>query len=170
MSARRLATTDAEAYVALRREMLLDAPWAYLASPGDDRASEVDTLVPQLESSDLALFGGFDEGGALVACAGLVRERPIKRHHIATLWGVYTTPRARGRGLARDVVKHAIEHARTLRSPAIAWVQLSVSDRSTGARALYESLGFVAWGTEPDAVRWADEPGAMEIHMARRLA
>ncbi|KAF0244501.1 MAG: hypothetical protein FD180_2462 [Planctomycetota bacterium] len=34
-----LSISDIRAYIAFRREMLLDAPWAFMASPGFDGAS-----------------------------------------------------------------------------------------------------------------------------------
>lgn len=168
MNVRSLTPDEATLYVPLRREMLADAPWAFLADPDDDRGSSVEHVRESLRGRDYGIAGAFDGAGRLVACAGVVRERMRKRHHVATVWGVYATPAARGRGLGRAVVSHALTIARGF-APPVQWAQLSVSARSPTARAVYESLGFTAWGTEPDALRLDDGSVADEMHMALRL-
>ena len=149
-TARALTPDDAESYVALRREMLADAPWAFYASPGHDRGSDPAQVRASLEKPDHAILA-VEERGELLAVAGVHREETPKRRHVATLWSVYVTPSARGRGLGRMVVSAAVETAR--RWPGIEVVVLTVSENAPAAQALYESLGFVAWGVEPNALR-----------------
>jgi RimJ/RimL family protein N-acetyltransferase len=60
------------------------------------------------------------------------------------------------------VVSAAIETARTW--PRIEAVILTVSENAPAARALYESLGFIPWGFEPDALR-VDGRSYAETHM-----
>ena len=163
---RQLAVEDAAAYVALRRTMLLDTPWAFSASPESDRGSSVESVVQSLARPGFAIVGAFEPDG-LAAVAGLNREDKPKRAHIAWIWGVYTAPRKRRHGLSRGVLSAVIEVARTW--PGVACVQLSVSERSPEARALYESLGFEAWGVEPDAIR-IDARSYAETHMRRKLS
>ncbi len=146
--------------------MLLDSPWSFGSSPGHDRMGEAGTVREWLAGAAGVIMGGFDDrSGSLVSVAGAMREAGLKRSHIAIIWGVYTTPEFRGRGLERAVVSAAVGAARAW--PGIAQVQLSVSERSAAARALYESLGFVAWGTEPDSLR-IDGRGVTEVHMTLR--
>ena len=52
--------------------------------------------------------------------------------------------------------------------PEVTQVHLAVADRGRPARALYESLGFVTWGTEPAALRIGEETAA-EHHMVLTL-
>jgi ribosomal protein S18 acetylase RimI-like enzyme len=158
------ADADVFAYVQLRREMLEREPFAFGSSPEDDRLS-VDVLRTSLRSSDSAIVGCFD-GAELIAAAGLVREGKLKARHLATIYGVYTTPASRGRGAARAALVHAVAIARAW--PGVDWVQLSVSETAPIAQRLYESLGFIAWGTEPDATR-VEGVGRAEIHMRLRL-
>ena len=162
---RKLKPADAEAYVALRRAMLLDTPWAFSASPEGDRGSDVERVLESLARPGFAIVGAFESGG-LVSAAGLNREDKPKRAHIAWIWGVYTAPSHRRRGLSRAVLSEVIDVARSI--PGVACLQLSVSERSPQARALYESLGFEAWGTEPDAIR-VDGRAYVETHMRRAL-
>ncbi|MGH7243870.1 MAG: GNAT family N-acetyltransferase [Phycisphaerales bacterium] len=153
---------DAVDYVALRREMLADSPWSFLASPEQDRGCDVEKVRASLGRVDAAIIG-VRENGILLAVAGATREEALKRRHIAVIWGVYVTPVARGRGLARAVVARAIEVARQW--PGIGAIQLAVNANAPKARKLYESLGFKEWGYEPDAVR-IDGTSYGEHHMA----
>ncbi len=169
MSAIRLLTPeDAPAYAALRREMLVDSPWAFLRSIDDDFAVVEREIAAKLGENENDIAGAFDddEPSRLLASAGVVRLEPRKTRHRALIWGVYVTPAARGRGLGRAVMNLAIDTARTW--PGIDYIWLSVSERTLAARAMYESLGFVTWGTEPDVMRIGCESAA-EHHMHLRL-
>jgi RimJ/RimL family protein N-acetyltransferase len=64
---------------------------------------------------------------------------------------VYVAPSARGHGLARDLTLAALEFARGV--PGMAKVNLIVDAGNIPAIALYESLGFVVYGRESDAMR-----------------
>ncbi len=166
MLIRPLAPSDAHAYVALRREALADAPWAFSASPEDDIGLNVQHLESRLAEPGYAIVGAFDADGKLVGSCGLFTNRQRKRAHRIYIWGVYVTPAARGQGVARSIMLAALDTARSW--PGVTSVGLSVSVRSKGARALYESLGFVAWGTEPECLSL---DGALidEVHMVCRL-
>lgn len=159
-----LTAADAPAYAALRRTMLLDTPAAFGSSPETDRVNDLPAFTRQLEAaSGFAIVGAFEaELGGLVSVAGLNRESQPKRRHIVTVWGVFTLPAARRRGLSRAVISHAIALARTWEG--VSALQLSVSEGTHGARALYESLGFARWGVEPDALR-VDGRSYREVHM-----
>jgi len=60
----------------------------------------------------------------------------------------------------------AIETARSW--PGVDYVGLSVSVRSQAALRLYQRLGFVVWGTEPDVAR-VGGTDYDEVHLALRL-
>lgn len=164
-TSRPLTAADAEAYVALRKEMLLDSPWAFLASEGDDANGTVAGVCTTIAAAGSVIFG-VAEGGRLLGVTGLRRVERFKRRHIALIWGVYVTPSARGRGIARAMIVAAIEAARAWEG--VTHVQLSASEKSVGARRLYESLGFVPWGVEPSAMRIGGEL-LNEIHLAMAL-
>lgn len=157
-----LTPADVDACVALRRFMLTDSPWSFAADPANDRGSDPAQVASSLANPDMAFAGSYDDDGRLVSIALLMRETNPKRRHIAWIVSVFTHPEARGQGRSRAVLSLLIEEARS--RPGVAGVCLSVSDRSPAAIALYESLGFVAWGVEPDAQRIGNESSA-EIHM-----
>lgn len=165
MMIRALHEADLEAYVALRREALLDTPLAFAASPDDDFASSIDSLGGQLaKAPDWVIFGAFEE--RLVAACGLIRDRHVKAMHKMHLWGMYVTPSHRGRGIATQLLDAAIEHARAV--SGVDWIFLGVTTAAPAARHLYERAGFEIWGTEPDALREGNT-SVVEHRMALRL-
>lgn len=167
MNAVRLAPDDADSYVTLRREALLDAPWSFASSPEDDRGSDPAGVRRMLALDDFAVFAVRAEAGEqLLSVAMLNRESRVKRRHVAWLMGVYTTPAARGRGLASAVVSACVAHARTWVGVDV--IQLGVSARADEAQRLYKRLGFVTWGIECDAIRIGDA-SFDELHMSLRL-
>ena len=165
MIIRSLQPPDAEAYVALRREALLDSPLAFAASPEDDLAGSVESFLSQLKQvPDAVIFGAFSP--ELAGITGLYRDRHVKARHKMHLWGMYVTPTHRGRGTATELLQAGIEHAGSL--SGIDWVQLSVTSAAPGARRLYERAGFQLWGTEPDSLRQAGG-SVIEHHLVLRL-
>ena len=68
--------------------------------------------------------------------------------------------------MGRRIVEAALDVARSW--PGVEVIGLSASTRSLAAIALYESLGFVRWGLEPDCTRAGGEPDD-ELHLQRRL-
>lgn len=164
---RQLATADAGACVALRKEMLLDAPASFGSSPEDDRGSDLAQVRKRLAGgSDHATFGAFDDAAGLIGTVGVGRHPKLKENHKASVWGMYVSPAFRRRGIARQLMEAAIAHAAGL--SGVRQVQLSVSETAPGAQRLYESLGFVVWGVEPDALR-VGGAGHDEVHLALRL-
>lgn len=162
---RRLIEGDAEALFALRREALVEAPLAFLASPEDDMASSVEAVQAMLRGETGAVvFGAFD--GALAGMAGLYRERALKAAHKVHFWGFYVREAARGRGFGRRLVEAALENARTMKG--VTSVHLSVSAAAPQAKALYERAGFQVWGREPEALSHNGRTVA-EDHMVLKL-
>ena len=64
------------------------------------------------------------------------------------------------------MMKAAIAFAASL--PGVQYVDLTVSEGSVGATALYERLGFRVWGIEPAAMR-IDCVDVAEPHMVLDL-
>jgi RimJ/RimL family protein N-acetyltransferase len=163
---RELRESDAEAYVALRRQALLDSPLAFGASPADDFVSSAETVRERLRGApEWAILGAFQP--ALVGSVGVFRGHHAKGSHKARIWGMYVAPGHRRCGIGADLLQAAVRHARSL--PGVTWVHLSVSAAAPGARRLYERAGFEVWGTEPEALRH-DGQSVVEHHMALRVA
>ena len=149
---RLLQLDDIPAYRRLRAENLTDAPWSSGSSPGDDPTESLGYLEKIIAANDqhLIIIDHPINSAQLAAAAGLLRYPGHKTSHRAMIWGVYTTPSLRRQGFARQVMQHAIATAKQW--DGLRYIALSVSARSDGAIALYESLGFKQWGTEPDVV------------------
>lgn len=153
MMIRILTADDAAAYQALRLRGLRESPAAF----GSTYESEVDTPLEQIAERlargagrEDVMFGAFDDvGGALVGLAGLGRQTGRKTRHRAGVWGMYVAPEARGRGVGRALMEALIAHARTL--DGVERLTLGVEGGNESARALYQSLGFVTYGNEPQA-------------------
>lgn len=165
MIVRRLTPVDVPAYIALRREMLRDSPWAFAASESSDAGLDAAGVARNLETESYAIIGGF-EGERLVGAAGLRRAHHPKLAHRADIWGVYVTPSARGKGCATAIIASALDVARSW--PGVDSVRLSASVRSRGAIRVYERAGFKAWGLEPGYMLLNGEH-VDEVHMVCML-
>jgi ribosomal protein S18 acetylase RimI-like enzyme len=162
---RALRDSDAETYVKLRREALLDTPLAFASSPADDRLSDLESVREQLRRApESVILGAFRPH--IIGVVGLYRDRHLKSSHKAHLWGMYVVPNCRRQGIASALLDAALRHARAL--PGVCWVHLSVTTAAPGAQRLYERAGFVIWGTEPEALRY-DGQAVVEHHMALSL-
>lgn len=167
MPIRPLTPADAPLYLALRREMLADSPWAFASSPEDPGTLDLALIAARLADPDQAIFAAFDDAPPvphLLGTVGVYRHRRLKTAHRAGIRGVYVTPSARNRGLTTSLLTAALGLTRTW--PGITSVALSVSENSPTARHVYERLGFVAWGREPAAI-FADGRAYDEIHMVK---
>ncbi len=175
----RLSSSDAARYARLRLRMLLDAPWAFGASPENDKGLDIAHLEKALADDAYAIFAmelpplsgaaaphGEHEKPDLIAAAGIMRQVSPKFRHRASIWGVFVEPDYRRNGLGRAVVAAAIDLARTW--PGVDYVDLGASVGAPEAKRLYESLGFVAWGREPEATE-IDGRRYDETHMTLRL-
>jgi RimJ/RimL family protein N-acetyltransferase len=162
---RALLDHDAEAYVELRREALLDSPLAFASSPHDDFAASPETVREHLRRAPASvILGAFQPD--LIGTVGLFRDRPVKASHKAHLWGMYVMSGYRRQGVAADLLQAALRHARSL--PGVSWVHLGVTSAAPAARRLYERAGFAVWGIEPDALRHEGQT-VDELHMTLRL-
>jgi ribosomal protein S18 acetylase RimI-like enzyme len=148
---RTITPNDASEFWALRFEMLELEPFAYSADLEDHADSSTNDQVRKLgglTGGDCAVGAWWD--GELVGSAILRREPGRKFTHKANVFSVYVKPHARGQGIARAMMLEVIARAKLL--PQITQLNIGVMSTQAAARALYESLGFEAWGCEPRAL------------------
>ncbi len=164
--ARRLEPGDASALCALRARSLVEEPFAFGSSPGDDVFEEpgrvAGMLATELES---AVFGAFSES-ELVGMVGLVRASKAKVRHRAEVYGTYVAGEHRGRGLGRELMQVLVEHAR---ATGVGRLALEVTEAMPAALALYRAAGFREWGRETGYLIVEDR-AVDAIHMGLGLA
>lgn len=150
------------ALMAVRLEALAAHPEAFGSSLAEESRGVPGWLAAHLGGG--RIYGAWD-GGDLVGMAGLWLEAAEKKRHRGGLWGMYVRPAWRGRGVGGALVRHVLDRAR---EAGLEQVHLGVGAGNPAARALYEACGFVAYGTEPQALK-IGAAYVDEILMVRRL-
>ena len=153
---RALTAADAAIFWALRLEALQDSPTAFGSDYEESRARPLASAAARLDDQEGGSFtlGAFEDA-VLRGTLGLRRETGRKSAHKATIWGVYVTPGARGRGLARALLAEALARAR--RIPGLEQIHLMVNTTNAAARQLYLAAGFTIYGCEPRALKLDDQ-------------
>jgi len=148
-----ITEADVDAFRALRLRALAEEPEAFGASAEEFAATSLPDVAKRLQRTDDAfVLGAFLPD--LVGMVGLVREHGQKRAHKAFIWGMYVAPEARGQGIGRSLMTEAL--ARAARLPGLEQLHLDVVSTNAAAIALYCSLGFTSYGTEPHALKLGD--------------
>lgn len=159
---RRLRAGDAPAYRALRIEGFAAHPLEFRYSPADEEALTLAETERRLAENFVV---GVFAGGELCGIGGWTRFAGEKLRHKGLLWGMYLRPRLRGTGAAGRIVEAIVGDARG----QVEMLLLTVAAPNHRARRLYERCGFVAYGTEPMAVRVGEDAYVDEVLMAKRL-
>ena len=166
LDVRLLDADDAVAYQALRLLGLRDSPSAFAASFEEECDTPLDVVAERLApQDDGARFGAFD-GDELLGIVGVQREGLAKLAHKAFIWGMQVLPSARRQGVGRALIEQALVHAATVLG--VRQVNLGVNARNRPAIALYEAMGFEAFGFERGNMLLGGELHD-EIHMVHVL-
>ncbi|OYT93694.1 MAG: hypothetical protein CFE43_02960 [Burkholderiales bacterium PBB3] len=147
---RRLKPADAEAFSALRREVLADNAVPMGLSMTEELARPLQGFRDQLGYPEPnAAFGAF-VGDALVGSSAIAWPSKLaSSRHKANLWGVFTSPRYRRQGISRALVQHTVAHGR---ANGLLRINLTVYVPNPEATKLYATLGFVQTGLEPQSI------------------
>ena len=147
---RRLDRGDASIFRDIRLEGLVSHPEAFGASFEEELEQSEAQFGDRIENN--FIFGGFADEGTLAGVIAVARSRGAKMRHIASIWGLYVRPEARGSGLSRLLMTAAVDEARTMcRS-----LRLTVVSSNDAAIRLYESIGFKAWARDSEALKVGD--------------
>lgn len=151
---------DWESHRDIRLEMLAAAPDAFWFTHADEAVYDEADWRDRIEGA--WLVQARDASGVL-GSAGLGSHWEPERATVATLFGMYVAPRARGRGVGEALVRAVLDEGRRRGKSEVV---LEVTSNNPAARALYERCGFVATGaTHPHPRR-----GELhEIEMVARL-
>lgn len=155
---RQLLPGDEELFRRVRLEALAAFPPAFAVSLAEQTAQSDEEIRCTLES--VIVLGAFMSGG-MVGLGGL-KCSPLEKHsHKASILYMFVSPRLQSRGLGRRLLDALLERV----PPVIEQVALTVVVPNPGAVALYESMGFRHWGTEPRAVKINGQYFDEQYHM-----
>ena len=147
---RQLHAADAEAFSTLRREVTAQSEVQMGLTMAEELTRTIEGFRDQLSyPAPNAAFGAFFNTALIGSAAVAWPSKFPSSRHKTNLWGVFVSPRFRGNGFARRLVETAIAHSR---ASGVRRVNLTVFVPNDHAVNLYESLGFIAYGTEPEAV------------------
>ncbi len=148
---RRLAPEDWEHLRRIRLEALAEAPQAFGSTLSREEAFDEATWRSRCVTSAqfVATNGGVACGLVAVYVPASTGGEPAfgaeRYEHGPQLVSMWVAPSHRRRGVASALVGAALDHAR---GEGASTVQLWVADGNEGARALYESLGFIPTGVK----------------------
>jgi ribosomal protein S18 acetylase RimI-like enzyme len=136
--------------VADLRELRLEALRLHPSAFGSTYAVEVAEPMSAFAARIAAggLFGGF-VADRMQGMAGFRIVDAAQLRHKGVLGGMYVREGARGSGLAETLVRAVLAHA----AARVEQVLLTVAADNERAIRFYERLGFVAYGTEPKALK-----------------
>lgn len=150
MQIRRLDSSDASAFQALRLQALRECPTAFSSSYEEEFETPITVIANRLApESGRVIFGAFSET-ELVGTVSLGREETLKLAHKGFIRGMYVSTAFRNQGIGRQLVSHALQHAASL--SGLHQVTLTVTASNLAAIALYEKMGFTSFGLEPAAL------------------
>lgn len=147
---RRLRSDDASAFRQVRLRALREHPEAFGASWEEEQDQPESRFAERLENGHV--IGGISEGEMIVGTIGISRSKGQKTQHIGSIWGMYVSPAARGKGLARQLLNAAVAEF----GPSVRSLRLCVEANNDPAIKLYESAGFKRWALEAEALKVGD--------------
>lgn len=143
---RQLREADAEDLRQIRLEALERHPVSFGTTVFEEAARPLNHYRDRLADPDIAIWAIY-QGPLIIGMAGFSLHLGSKQSHRGFVHGVYLRQDARRKGLARRMLVAVISDA----LKKVEQVELDVLTRSTGARALYASLGFESIGVIPRA-------------------
>ena len=163
-----LAESHVQAYRGLMLEAYEHAADAFTSTAQEREAEPLSWWLERVgsEAGPARSFGAWHRDDLVGAVALAFSAKP-KTRHAALVLGMYVRPPHRGRGVGRQLLQVAIAAAAA--RPELRVLTLTLTEGNLPAQRLYESLGFVAWGVEPLAIRTPSGYRG-KVHMTKVLA
>ena len=146
LNIRLLNNQDTDLWKSLRLYALQNSPESFGSSYEEEMNYTKDDWKKGLRNSDV--FGAFIDG-TLVGNAGFFSLNSLKTKHRGVLWGMFTKPEYRGKGIANDLISAVITHAKS----RVIQLHLTCVTSNLGALKLYEKYVFTIYGTETRALK-----------------
>lgn len=162
MRIKHLDPDDVDIFRSIRLEALNREPQAFASTAADWERLSTEEWRARLAAN--AVFVAF-EGDQPLGIMGLMRERASRLAHRATIIMVYVRDEARGSGVARQLLTHLTDHAR---STGTRLLELVVRADNDAAIRFYEREGFYKIGHVPGGLLDGDEE-VDEFLMARHI-
>lgn len=142
---------DIAAFREIRIESAQNAPETFRATVEDMENKTTQDFQNHISGAQEGDFvvGAFVEG-ELVGVATLYHESYAKLSHKVIIGGLYVKPQYRKVGIATQLLNEVVQRVKN--AGGIRHINLSVITTNTSAMKLYEKLGFVTYGTEPNSV------------------
>ena len=147
----RLTADDAPRYRELMLEAYVEAADAFTSTAEERLAQPMTWWIDRIAapSGRSLSFGAFD-GGQLIGTVALEFSAKPKTRHSALVIGMYVKPAGRSLGAGRALMQAVVAEARS--RPELRVLRLTVTEGNAAAIRLYTSVGFAAWGVEPQAI------------------
>jgi RimJ/RimL family protein N-acetyltransferase len=170
MLIRPLTLQDAPVYRDLRLRGFKEHPDAFNSSYEEQSQEPLAAIEKRIEQSLASpkefFLGAFDDAGAQIGAVGVSVERRMKLQHKGWVYGMYVPLEHAGKGIGRALLTELIGRAR--QSGGFDHLHLTATASNLRAVRLYESVGFVAGGTEIRAIKTGGQYYD-KLHMALLL-
>lgn len=143
---RQLMDADWRLWKDIRLEALQNAPESF-GSSLEEESRWTDADFQRVLKSSYVL--GVFTDSALVSVAGFYALDSLKTRHRGVLWGMYTRPGQREKGMAHALMSALIQHAER----CVTQLHLTCVTCNHAAVSLYQKQGFRIYGTEPKALK-----------------
>ena len=147
------------AFQHLRLSALKESPTAFGSSYEAEAVYTADQIQARLALNPSRFIFGAFSNESMVGQVVLVREVAAKTAHKAMVYGMYVMPENRTQGIGKALLRELFNTAKLMNG--VTQLNLSVNAENLGACRLYESLGFVEFGHESNALfvdgRYYDE-------------
>jgi RimJ/RimL family protein N-acetyltransferase len=146
----------------------MEHPEAFGASYEDAKEMPMEKVKERLsDSNSNFILGAFNETEGLIGMVGFMQETSRKTKHKGIIWGMYVDQSFKGQGIGRQLLTSLMKSASTL--PELEQINLVVVDRNISAKRLYQSLGFVTYGVELNALKIDENTYANDELMVYKL-
>ena len=150
MKIKKLTVSDVDRFKSIRIIAVEDFPASFYPTKNELIETSDEDFRTQLTPSDWSTIFGAFEKDELIGIVGIKRDKRMKVKHKADIWGMYVKQSDRGRGIARQLMKSAIDHVAAF--PEVIAITLSVNSGNAAARSLYVSIGFRPFGLEKNSI------------------